>query len=79
MRIPHVMCLVHNQEMSIKRTGMLVECVLSDGDPYYKVYGDAWGCPGEDCTVILPAQQPAVKHFEDHYGDYTATAVIKLF
>ncbi len=71
--IPKVICGGCNVEMRRLKNGTKVEMLLEDGNPYYKINGDAFTCPRCSRTVITQfADRPFANNFD---ADYDKQAV----
>ncbi len=52
------------------KTGAMVEASLANGNPYYKVMGDIWVCPGCGHQAVLGFAKQTIEPFEPGYKDF---------
>ena len=69
MHIPRAICGECNVEMRPVKNGVDIEMLLSDGQPYYKIQADLYGCSRCDKTMFVGFGHPFAQHFELGYAD----------
>ena len=78
--IPRVVCSGCLVEMRQAKTGVCVEMLTKEGEPYYKVEGDAFACPRCSRTVITGFAPEPLAHafqadYERHFALYKVTLI----
>jgi len=77
--IPRIICGGCLIEMRPSKTGICVEMLTKDAEPYYKVNGDAFVCPRCSRTIVTGfATEPLTHVYDEDYENHTEVFKAKL-